>query len=174
MKMKLTPRKILDMHAVLSGLKLEKAGAKTRYAVAKNVEILERHVKSIQAALQPLDSPDAKDYEAKRQALIKQFAVNTDGTPAVREDQQGRLQRIIPMAQQSAFTMAVEKLAAEYPTLQDQITAYNKTIEEFLDTEEEVDNLRLIPEILTEPNATQLRIILDLIQDPDAAESTTE
>lgn len=106
--MKITNAEVLNLYNALSNTDLS-GNAKFVYTLAKNRALLKPLVDTLQEVTTSYakENPRVKEFQEKGEELLKKFAVTEDGSPAVRQAQDGNsFQRIIPAAKQSEFIKA--------------------------------------------------------------------
>lgn len=128
-KVEMTNAEVLNLFNVVSSLNVQ-GKAKFAFALAKTRQYLKPAVAKIEETRSKfLGSEKYQEYIKRQQSLLKVFAVNADGTPCTRQDQEGRINRTVPLAKQGEFLAASESLTAEYQT---ELDAINKKNEEFI------------------------------------------
>lgn len=144
MKMKLTNQEVLNLFNVLSNLNVPGNG-KFTYTIAKNRSLLKAHVEVIQETANAYGKshPELRSYQTKVDQLLRDFAVDKDGKPLVRQSPDGSsLSRIIPPEKQSAYVEARTALDAEYRAV---LTGLQLSQEEFARTLQEEIEVELRP-----------------------------
>lgn len=172
MEITLTNQQVLNIHAALANMGHITAAAKTKYALAKTQEILERAVKTLQEQLQPPKEESIAQFERDQTEILKQFAVGADGNPNVREDQQGRIRRVVPMSKQGEYMKAIESLQVKYPQIQEILEHHQDFVNETLAKSVTVD-IRKINEIPEELTVNQINILMPIIDDHAGEELPT-
>ena len=116
MQVSITNAEALNLFQMLSNLKV-RGNEKFVYAVAKNRSLLKRVVDAVQREANSFadGSERFKEYQRKSDALVREFSVDANGKPIVRDAGDGQsFQRVIPQEKLGDFAKAREYLDAEY------------------------------------------------------------
>ncbi len=138
-KVEMTNAEALNLFNVVSTLRVQ-GKAKFSFALAKTKQYLKPVVEAVEdARKQFMGDKRYQEYIDKQQNLLKTYAVNADGTPCTRQDQEGRISRTVPLSKQGEFLAANETLAAEYKETLDEINKKNEEFIGVLNTKLEVE-----------------------------------
>src|SRR3972149_426790 len=113
-KIKLSNADIINLFQVLHNLKI-RGTPKFMYAMAKNRDSLKSYVVTLETARDAYnDDPRFKEFQKATGELLTKFSNDADGKPNVRDDGNGNLRRVIPVARQSEYVQARDALNEEY------------------------------------------------------------
>jgi len=174
MKMKITNAEILNLFQALSQLSMV-GNPKFTYTLSKNRAALKPQVEALQEAGQSYakNNERFKEYQTKIDALVKQFAVDDEGKPIMRDTGDGQtMQRIIPKEKLGDFATAREALDKEFNDVIVGSQAHQASFQTLLREETEVD-LRLlkISDIPSEGISTQLMNQIFIFVDDEPAKA---
>ena len=175
--MELTNQEILNLFEVLSRLEVN-GNAKFTYTIAKNRALLKPQVDALQSVTQDYAkvNPRVKEYQVKGEELLKKYAVNDDGTPAVRPAQDGQsFQRMIPAKNHAAFVSARAALDEEYKDVTLGFELRQVEFAELLREEMDIPLRTLALKDLPEGalNTSTMNQIFIFVEDPDTVPSVS-
>ena len=160
---KMTNEEIYNLYYGL-GTVGDLTGVKFAYAVAKNIYKLKKHVEPLLKAKEP--TPEFAEFDAKRVALAKEYAIKDSKGEALSEDVGGVSKFIIK--DEKGFQAKLKVLRKENKVI---ISARDKQVEEvkeLLNQEVEVDlyfvSFSSVPK---EINSSQMAGILPIIENKE-------
>lgn len=152
----MTNEQILNLYKSLKSLKLP--GAKFAYAVARNINILDPYVKSLQNAIAM--SEDYTNFEKDRWELVKKYAKRDEKKKIVMLDAEN-----VDIDDVKTFDKEVAKLQKEYKKVIADRKTQHKDFEKLLKEEVSVELYKVahkdIPDAITSDQMSAIFEIID-------------
>lgn len=158
--MKITKQEALDLYNGLQAVG-NLPGAKWAYAVARNINILQPEINSLQKAY-AINDKKYQEFNNKREELARKHAKKEDGKP--KKINTGNKQEYI-LEDTKAFEKEFKKLKKEYKNAvekrEKQIEEFNEILKEKIEIDLYMINPDYIPEKITPAQVSNIMLIID-------------